>query len=263
MLYEKLLTLLFLSVAIGANAQTTLSTSVDFNVTTTGAQSFNLFSKLVEGKYVLVDFFFTTCPACISTAPYYKQSFIDYGCNTGDVYFISVDQGDTDAEVVAYEGTYYSGADIPSTSGNNGGGNAVCTAYGISAYPTYILIAPNHSIVEQDMWPINSSAGFTNYLTTQNGIVQKSCSATGVESINDVHIALYPNPVMNTVSIASLQEINVTSVSIVNMMGQTMLNKNISSTDVLSFDVSSFANGMYVMNIVTDKGVRQETFVKQ
>lgn len=260
---KKFLAILLFSAILGANAQTTLSTAVDFNVTTTGGQTFNLFNKLAEGKYVLVDFFFTTCPACISTSPYYKQSFIDYGCNTGGVYFISVDQGDTDAEVITYEGTYYSGADIPSASGNDGGGNAICTAYGISAYPTYILIAPNHAIVEQDMWPISSAADFTNYLTTQNGIAQQSCATAGISNINDVHIALYPNPVVNTVSIASLQEINVTSVNIVNMVGQTMLNKNISSTDVLSFDVSAFANGMYVMNIVTDKGIRQETFIKQ
>lgn len=259
---KKIFTILFVSVGISINAQTGLTTAVDFNLTTTSSQSFNLFAKLAEGKYVLLDFFFTTCPPCIATAPYYKQSFIDYGCNTGGVYFISVDQGDTDAEVVAFEGTYYSGADIPAASGNDGGGNAVCSAYGISAYPTYILIAPNHSIVEQDMWPISGAADFTNYLTTQNGIAQQSCATSGVEDLSNVHVALYPNPVVNTVSIASLQQINVTSVSIVNMFGQTVLNQNISSTDVLSFDVSGLANGMYVMNIVTDKGIKQETFVK-
>jgi cytochrome oxidase Cu insertion factor (SCO1/SenC/PrrC family) len=259
---RKLFTTLFLAAYLSLGAQTTLSTAVDFSVTTTSGDSFNLFSKLAEGKYVLVDFFFTTCPACISTSPYYKQSFIDYGCNTGGVYFISIDQGDTDAEVLAYEGTYYTGADIPSASGNNGGGNSVCTTYGISAYPTYILIAPNHDIVEQDMWPIGSAADFTNYLTTQNGIAQQSCATSGIDDLANVHVALYPNPAVNTVSIASLQQIQLTQISIVNMYGQTVLSQNISSTDVLTFDVSGLANGMYVMNMITDKGIKQETFVK-
>lgn len=260
---RKLFTMLLASATLYLNAQTTLTTAVDFTVTTTSSQSFDLFDKLAEGKYVLVDFFFVTCPACISTAPYYKTSFQDYGCNTGSVYFISMDNGDTDAEVVTFENTHFSGVNIPAVSGNEGGGNAVNTTYGISAYPTYILIAPNHDIVEQDMWPISSSASFTNYLTTQNSIAQQSCATSGVDDLANVHIALYPNPVVNTVNIASLVEINVTNVSIFNMVGQEVLSQNISSTDVLSFDVSGLSNGMYVMNITTDKGVRQETFIKQ
>lgn len=260
---KKVFTILLISFAFSLSAQTTLSTAVDFTVTTTNSASFNLFNKLDEGKYVLVDFFFVTCSACISTAPYYKTTFQNYGCNDGAVYSISIDNGDTDAEVASFEATHFSGVNIPAVSGDNGGGNAVCTTYGIPAYPTYILIAPNRAIVEQDMWPINSAADFTNFLTTQNGIAQQSCAAAAINELPNVHIALYPNPVVNTVSIASLQEINVTNVSIVNMIGQTVLSKNISASDILSFDVSGLTNGMYVMNITTDKGVKQETFIKQ
>ncbi len=260
---RKLFTTLFAASALSLSAQTSLTTAVDFTVTTTGSQSFDLFDKLAEGKYVLVDFFFVTCPACISTAPYYKASFENYGCNTGAVYFISVDVGDTDAEVNTFESTHFSGANIPAVSGLEGGGDAVVSTYGIGAFPTYILIAPNGDIVEQDMWPISSAADFTNYLTTQNGIAQQACAASGINELENIHISLYPNPVVNTVNIASLQEINITEISIVNMVGQTVLTKNISSTDVLSFDVSDLSSGMYVMNITTDKGVKKETFIKQ
>ena len=52
--------LFFLSVTF-TKAQTTLSTAVDFTVTDTHGNPHNLFSILNSGKYVCIDFFFTTC----------------------------------------------------------------------------------------------------------------------------------------------------------------------------------------------------------
>ena len=41
-------------------AQTPLEEAVDFTVTDTEGHTYNLFEILAEGKYVLIDFFFTT-----------------------------------------------------------------------------------------------------------------------------------------------------------------------------------------------------------
>jgi thiol-disulfide isomerase/thioredoxin len=152
---KKLLTTLLLSFTlISLNAQTSLTTAVDFTVTDVHGETHNLFSLLNEGKYVIVDFFFTTCGPCISSVPTLNQAYTDYGCNTGEVFFISIDDGDSDAEVLQYENSY--GGLLPSVSGNEGGGNAVNSAYGISAYPTVILIAPDHTILEQDIFPVSN-----------------------------------------------------------------------------------------------------------
>ena len=139
---------------VSVNAQTSLTTAVDFTVTDVHGETHNLFSLLNEGKYVIVDFFFTTCGPCISSVPTLNQSFTDYGCNTGEVFYISIDDGDTDAEVLQYELDY--GGLLPSVSGIEGGGNAVNSAYGISAYPTVILIAPDQTILEQDIFPVSN-----------------------------------------------------------------------------------------------------------
>ena len=139
---------------ISVNAQTSLTTAVDFTVTDVHGETHNLFSLLNEGKYVIVDFFFTTCGPCIASVPTLNQSFIDYGCNTGEVFYISIDDGDSDAEVLQYELDY--GGLLPSVSAIEGGGNAVNSAYGISAYPTVILIAPDHTILEQDIYPVSN-----------------------------------------------------------------------------------------------------------
>lgn len=41
-------------------AQTGLTEAVDFTATDTEGHTWNLFDELAEGKYVLIDFFFTT-----------------------------------------------------------------------------------------------------------------------------------------------------------------------------------------------------------
>ena len=40
-------------------AQTGLTEAVDFTVTDTDGHTWNLFDELAEGRYVLIDFFFT------------------------------------------------------------------------------------------------------------------------------------------------------------------------------------------------------------
>lgn len=152
---RKFYTSLLLSfLLITSNAQTSLTTAVDFTVTDVHGQTHNLFDYLNNGKHVIIDFFFTTCGPCISSVPTLNQAYIDYGCNTGEVVFISIDNGDSDAEVLQYENNY--GGLLPSVSGNDGGGNAVTATYGISAWPTVILIAPNHAILEQDIFPVSN-----------------------------------------------------------------------------------------------------------
>ena len=145
---------ILLLLSFNSIAQTNLTTAVDFTVTDINGQSHNLFNYLDEGKHVVVDFFFTTCASCIQSVPTLNQAYNDYGCNTGDVIFIAVDNGDNDQEVSQYEIDHNS--QVPSVSGIDGGGNAVVSMYGISAYPTVILIAPNRSILEQDIFPVSN-----------------------------------------------------------------------------------------------------------
>jgi len=153
-------------------AQTSLTTAVDFTVTDIHGNTHNLFNYLDNGKHVIVDFFFTTCGPCISSVPTLNQAYTDYGCNTGDIIFISIDDGDTDAQVLQYENDY--GGLLPSVSGIDGGGNAVNIAYGIGAYPTVVLIAPDYTIVEQDIYPVSD---ITSALPNA-GLNMASCAVT-------------------------------------------------------------------------------------
>ncbi len=64
-------------------------------------------------------------------------------------------------------------------SGVEGGGDAINNTYGIGAYPTYILIAPDHDIVEQDMWPIANTQTFIDHFES-NGVEQAECGTTSI-----------------------------------------------------------------------------------
>ncbi len=246
-----------------SKAQTTLSTAVDFTVTDLDGNSHNLFSILAAGKYVCLDFFFTTCGPCQATCPYFKETFTNYGCNTQDVYFMSVDQGNTNAQCAAYETTYLGGPPgYPTISGNDGGGNAVVSAYGISAFPTYILIAPSHAIVEQDMWPISSAANFDTYFAS-NSLTFKACLSGITEENLANSISVFPNPAVDNLIIETSNNEQVTAVKVYDVLGKLLINNSVNETARLELNVSVLEKGIYYMEITTATGVAVKKFNKQ
>jgi cytochrome oxidase Cu insertion factor (SCO1/SenC/PrrC family) len=254
---------LVLCVSFG-KAQTTLTTAVDFTVTDTDGNSHNLFNILNSGKYVCLDFFFTTCGPCQATCPYYKQTFTNYGCNTQDVYFMSIDNGNSDAECEAYETTFLGGsAGFPAISGNEGGGNAVVAAYGISAFPTYILIAPSHAIIEQDMWPISSAADFDTYFNAHS-LVYKACASGIEENAFSGGLSIYPNPASERLIIETSNGEMVHSYKIVDVLGRTIAEESIHNTERYEINISTLATGMYYLEVLSAEGSKAlEKFSKK
>lgn len=254
---KKIYTFILASFLFGGitKAQTNLTQAVDFTVTDLQGNSHNLFSILAQNKYVCLDFWFVNCPPCQQTSPYYKTAFQNYGCNTANVFFMSIDNGDNNAACQSFENTYLGGnAGYPVASGTQGGGNAVNTAYNIAAYPTYILIAPNHDIVEQDMWPISSATSFDPYFSS-NGLSYATCATGVVEITSPFDFNLFPNPVVSVLNIESTENAELTSYRIFDYVGNVLLSgeTNIASSK-LSIDVSSLAPGFYFAEVKTSDG---------
>ena len=179
---KKIILILLVLLGLQTQAQTNLTTAVDFTVTDVHGETYNLFSILDSNKHVIIDFFFTTCPPCVESVPILNQAYTDYGCNMGEIIFLSIDAGDTDAQVLQYENDY--GGLLPSVSGVNGGGNSVNSTYGISTYPTIVLIAPNRTILEQDIYPVTTiSSALPN-----NGLSMASCDTGSTVSIQEVDL---------------------------------------------------------------------------
>jgi len=252
--------LLFLQTA---NAQTTLTQAVDFTVTDVEGNVHNLFNILNGGQHVCIDFFFDTCPPCIATSPMFRDTYTNFGCNEEDIFFIAVDVGDTDAQVIAYENSVLGGPPgYPSVSGLNGGGNAVVTAYGISAYPTYILIRPDQTILEQDMYPIANAATFTGYFAN-HGLTPKPCTVGLNDEQADVAFSVYPNPAQSAIYINSDKELS--GYRVINLLGEVVFSneQSLSIGQQATIDLSSFNAGMYFIEVNIDNAKGRHLFVKQ
>ncbi len=172
-----LFAIILATTAFSLKAQCPLTDAVDFTAPTVEGDTVHLFDILDnEGKYVVIDFFFTTCGPCQQAAPHINDAYIYFGCNEGDVIFLAVDTGDTDEECIEFDETY--GVEYPTISGVEGGGTQICLDYQIPAYPTVILIAPDHSIVEQDIWPIPNAQAVIDALEP-HGLEETDCEEGG------------------------------------------------------------------------------------
>ena len=171
---KKLVTLLLaLAIGFGLKAQCPLTQAIDFTATDCHGTEVHLFDILDGGQYVLIDFFFTSCGPCQQATPKVVESYYAMGCNMHDVFYMEISDRDSDAACQNWANTY--GVEYP-TIGGPAGGSTICgtSMYNIPAFPTVILIAPDRSIVIQDLWPINNAQTIINALE-QHGIQQHEC----------------------------------------------------------------------------------------
>jgi len=193
----KKITLLFFAVfyLLILNAQTPLTEAVNFHVKTVDGETIWLFPLLDdENKFVVIDFFSTTCSSCQDYAPDFQAVYEDFGENQGNVYFLGLNWGSDNEGVREFDSIY--GLTCPTVSGTQGGGNIVFNDYQIASYPTVILITPDHQIVEQYIWP-PSEQNITDAIIAAGGEyvgIAKHSKWAG-------DIRIYPNPASEEVSV--------------------------------------------------------------
>lgn len=81
----------------------------------------------------------------------------------------------------------------------------------------------------------------------------------GTEDFSAKKVAVYPNPVKDVLNISATE--NIDSVSVFNLFGQNLLNKNINNTDG-TIDMSGFATGTYIVNVQSGNNVKTIKVVK-
>jgi thiol-disulfide isomerase/thioredoxin len=173
---KKLVTLfLALAIGFGLKAQCPLTQAIDFTATDCHGTEIHLFDILDGGQYVLIDFFFANCGPCQQATPKVVESYYAMGCNMHDVFYMEISDRDSDAVCQNWCQNY--GVEYPTISGA-AGGSTICgtSMYHIPAYPTVILIAPDRSILINDLWPINNAQTVITALE-QHGIQQHDCNA--------------------------------------------------------------------------------------
>ena len=187
------LALIALGLTFGASAQTNLTEAVDFTVTDLDGNEHTLSDYLDAGKYVCIDFFAYWCGPCAAHAPYFTEVYQMYGCNGGDVIFMSMEYEGTWDQTHDFEVDNAGENPAPAISGAEGGGFAVHGDYGIQAYPTFILIDPEWNIVEQDIWPM--SVAILDDVLQSYGLPQVTCGLPLSSEENEaLGIDAWPNP---------------------------------------------------------------------
>ena len=244
-----------------SNAQCPLSTAVDFTVTTVEGNSFNLFNTLAENKFVVIDFFYYGCVPCQQTAPKVNGAYEAFGCNSGNVIFIGIDNGDNTATTILFGENF--GANYPAASGTDGGADAVVTAYGITAFPTVIMIAPDHSIIEQDIWPIADAAALTTVVQANGGNL-KACPTTAIAQNTINQLTVYPNPANDHLIIKLPAETTnkTIHIAIYDMLGNIISQKNIQeSNSQVEMNVASIESGLYIIRLENINGIVDQTTI--
>lgn len=238
------------AIAAGSlTAQTSLTTAVDFTVTDIHGVEHHLFEYLDAGKHVCLDFLFTTCGPCQANQPYFTEAYHLFGCNEGDVIFLSLETTVGDAETEAYEQAYGGDNPPPIASCTDGGACEAASPYGIGAFPTFILIAPDHTILEQDMWPLSAGAQtFVDYLTPY-GIDQMACVVDVNEATAARALTAFPNPATDEVQVNLPAFEGAAQLQVTDLAGRIVEQFTTTST-VARLNVADWPQGAYTVQVM-------------
>lgn len=238
------------------------STVADFTVTDIEGNTFSLYDITAQGKYVVLDFFFSTCGPCQATAPYFNQLHETYGCNAHDLYCLTVNNGmDNNAAVEAYEAAHGGPYSHSPAVSNEGGGEAVNDAFGVGAFPTYCLIGPDNVMKVNDMWPISSMADFVAFFPAGTGIEPAACVTAIAENPASHRISAQPTPSTGriTFDMAGMAP-GTATMRIFDMLGQPVFNSMVqvdgNGAAHRIMDLGALADGQYLCSFIMADGKR-------
>ena len=143
--------------------------------------------------------------------------------------------------------------DLVTVSVKNGN-NAAITSFDSSGTPNLTcILVDNINATYLSSWTLDAGNKFA--------ADEVDCRAR-VLSVNDVllekEVALYPNPTTDVLHIKMSNQLTLTKVKIVNLIGKTVLQ---STTHTIL--VESLANGLYLVQIETDKGIIIKKLIKK
>jgi len=167
----------------------------------------------------------------------------------------------SDNEAVAYFDESL-GLTYPSASGTQGGGNAVFESYEIIAYPTVIVITPDHQIVNQFIEP-PTTENITDAVIAAGGIW---VSEPEEDEIVD-YIVVHPNPTKNNGYISfNAREDASLQYGIYDMLGrQFFLSGEVTISagqSSISLPVNELKSGMYFVKLlINEKATKTIRFI--
>ena len=84
-------------------------------------------------------------------------------------------------------------------------------------------------------------------------------STAAVEENETIDLSIYPNPVKDQLNLFSMQGLN--SVKIYNTLGQQVSSEILNGIETYTLDLSGFPQGLYVVSVTTNHGMKSKTIV--
>jgi len=180
-----------------------------------------------------------------------QAAYEEFGCNDGNVFFLGIDKGNTNNDVMVFDSIY--GIQYPGVSGQGGGGNEVHLTYNIQATPTVVVITPDKLIATHQIFPPNTS-NIVDSVSNAGGILQACITdIPGIHKREEI-LAIGPNPVRNYAYLTlHLEGSRYLEVSVLNLTGQKVADFGPqfyeSGTHLLKADLSGQSEGFYFVRI--------------
>ena len=206
----------------------------DFTGTDIDGNEIHLYDILDGGQTVLINLFLRDAGSG-QIMPYITESYHLFGCNQNDVFYIEICPQDEDEECRAWATMY--GVTYPTIS-RTGGGNDIAQSIPVVYYPTVIIINPDHTIANRDLYPIVNTQTIVDALEDL-ACEQHECTE-GIEETDHV-LTLYPNPANDFITIKGVK---LDTVSVFNALGQKVDEFDANGNE-LYFSTTKYSNGIY------------------
>lgn len=120
-----------------------------------------------------------------------QAAYEQFGCNDGNVFFMGIDKGNTNEDVLYFDSVY--SVQYPGISGQDGAGNEVHLLYEVISTPSVIVIQPDRAISVKQVW-LPTATNIVDSVTNVGGILQ-SCLTNIQDNQNEELLRIRPNPI--------------------------------------------------------------------
>ena len=146
----------------------------DFTATDINGNEIHLYDILDAGQAVLINFFLYGDEYSEGVMSDMVEAYRLYGCNQHDVFFMEITPNGHDTQCQAWVERF--GVEYPTIS-RDGGGNQIAQDIPVGYYPTIMLIRPDHTFANRDIYPPTLEQ-IINAMNTE-GYEQHECPTTG------------------------------------------------------------------------------------
>lgn len=237
-------------------------TCPNFTIADANGVNHNLYDLCDGGQYVVINFFTHWCGPCMKSTPILHDFYTKYGCNTGDVFVLGVecDLSTTTTQLQSFK----SNAGLPAKSFPNALtsqiGSELKSAFGITSFPTVVIIGPDRKMLNNDIYPLNSLYMLEKAFPV-GALLEMSCATAGInQNAIQNNLNVYPNPVTD---ILNVKIENMQNIAIHDATGKLVFNMMYKNANELELDLVHFEKGLYIITVSTLNGVVHARFIKE